>query len=124
MTGAACVCDAHVQVCKYTGHTDQIQTLEMLEEKGQYLSCSWDRSLRVWACPKGKGKEARVQDAAVVHEAVRDDEEVRAPTPGTLSVWPSGVEGGSRAMAASSRRFARTLRRLAGGALRDGHPGG
>jgi hypothetical protein len=66
-------------VCKYKGHTDQIQTLEMLEEKGQYLSCSWDRSLRVWACPRSKGKHARVPDAAVVHEAVQDDEEVRAP---------------------------------------------
>lgn len=84
------MCGAARQVCKYKGHTDQIQTLEMLEEKGQYLSCSWDRSLRVWACPKGKGKDARVQDAAVVHEAVRDDEEVRAPSSETLRVWGGG----------------------------------
>lgn len=54
-----------------------VQHLTMIEEKGQYLSCSWDKSIRVWFAPKGKGKEARDQDASVFSETQLEEDEVR-----------------------------------------------
>jgi len=60
-------------VRKYRGHTDIVRQLTMVDEKGQYLSCSWDKSIRVWFTPKGKGKEARDQDSNVFAELPLED---------------------------------------------------
>ncbi|KAI5063504.1 hypothetical protein GOP47_0022051 [Adiantum capillus-veneris] len=39
------------QVCVYTGHTEQVHSLAYLSNRNQYLSGSWDNSIRIWLAP-------------------------------------------------------------------------
>jgi len=61
-------------VRKYSGHGDLVRQLAQVEERGQYLSCSWDKSIRIWWAPKGKGLEARAPDRAAVQEMQTEEE--------------------------------------------------
>jgi len=47
---------AHIAtpVMKYAGHTDLVRSIVHVEEKGQYLSGGWDKTIRVWFSPKIK----------------------------------------------------------------------
>ena len=48
--------------------------MAQVEERGQYLSCSWDKSIRVWWAPKGKGLDARAPDRAAVQDVQTEEE--------------------------------------------------
>jgi WD40 repeat protein len=39
------------EVCAYTGHTEQVHMLAYLGNRKQYLSGSWDNSIRIWFAP-------------------------------------------------------------------------
>ncbi|KAL2631439.1 hypothetical protein R1flu_016125 [Riccia fluitans] len=39
------------EVCKYIGHTDQVQSIVYLKVRHQFVSASWDNTLRVWLAP-------------------------------------------------------------------------
>ncbi|KAK3240375.1 hypothetical protein CYMTET_49778 [Cymbomonas tetramitiformis] len=62
-------------VRKYTGHTDLVRQICQVEEKSQYLSCSWDKSIRVWFTPKGKHQPSdKVATDVAASEEVDDSE--------------------------------------------------
>ncbi|CAM6099734.1 unnamed protein product [Calypogeia fissa] len=52
------------EICSYKGHTDQVHSIIYLKERHQFISGSWDTTLRVWlAPPKDKMQvEARKLD--------------------------------------------------------------
>lgn len=39
------------EVCSYKGHTDQVHSIIYLKERHQFISGSWDTTLRVWLAP-------------------------------------------------------------------------
>lgn len=43
---------ANEEMCSYTGHTDQVHAILHLSTRNQYLSASWDRTVRVWLTPE------------------------------------------------------------------------
>lgn len=61
------------QVGKYTGHTDILRSLVFVEEKAQYLSCSWDKSIRVWGTGTGSATPALAATAAAKAAGAGDD---------------------------------------------------
>mmetsp|Transcript_22487 Transcript_22487/g.73031 ORF Transcript_22487/g.73031 Transcript_22487/m.73031 type:complete len:760 (+) Transcript_22487:29-2308(+) len=69
----------HVQ-CKLTGHMDLVRAIAHVEEKDQYMSASWDKSIRVWFTPKLAGKESSAEaggaapNAAAATEEATDEE--------------------------------------------------
>jgi len=65
-----------VPIRKYVGHTDLIQDIAIVPGKSQYLTCSWDKSIRVWVQPKVKNEAAvaAAEEVDVVDEDMADDE--------------------------------------------------
>lgn len=39
------------EICSYKGHTDQVHSIIYLKERHQFISGSWDTTLRVWLAP-------------------------------------------------------------------------
>jgi WD40 repeat protein len=40
------------EVCRYSGHTDQVHAMVYIGTRNQYLSSSWDLTLCVWLAPE------------------------------------------------------------------------
>ncbi|GBG74555.1 hypothetical protein CBR_g18966 [Chara braunii] len=61
----------------YAGHSDAIRCIVHIKEKAQYLSASWDKTLRIWLAYKTKKKE----------DAWKDDPNFKE---GMENVWARG----------------------------------
>ncbi|BBN08823.1 hypothetical protein MPTK1_4g14760 [Marchantia polymorpha subsp. ruderalis] len=66
------------EVCVYTGHTDQIHSIVYLKVRHQFISASWDTTLRVWlAPPYDKGP---VAEKKMVLKDMLTSKAIEAPT--------------------------------------------
>mmetsp|Transcript_26880 Transcript_26880/g.86343 ORF Transcript_26880/g.86343 Transcript_26880/m.86343 type:complete len:403 (-) Transcript_26880:37-1245(-) len=60
---------------KYQGHTDMVRGIVYVEEKGQYVSASWDKTLRVWRSPvAGAKRTGGLRNRMSLHSGLRPAE--------------------------------------------------
>ena len=63
-------------VKKYLGHTDVVRSIEYVAEKRQYLTCSWDKSIRVWFASQGDAAANNADTATSAKDALAADAEL------------------------------------------------
>ena len=63
-------------VKKYLGHTDVVRSIEYVAEKRQYLTCSWDKSIRVWFASQGDAAANNADAATSAKDALAADAEL------------------------------------------------
>ena len=65
--------DDVLPIRKHMGHTEPIRAMCLVEEKRQYLTASWDKTVRVWTIPHHDRVDAKAAELARAEAAVEED---------------------------------------------------
>ena len=55
------------------GHTDSVRDIVHIPERGQYVSCSWDRTIRIW----NEWKQTKKRGVSVPYKEKCDTSNIR-----------------------------------------------